>query len=87
MGVPYELKIYKRDKATKQAPPALKKIHPLGKSPAITEGGEVIAESGAIIEYLMKTYGALASGDLAHLLPALRTPEHRQCRFWMLCAK
>lgn len=84
LGVPYELKIYQRDKATKLAPPELKKIHPLGKSPVITDGNEVIAESGAIIEYLVETYGAQATAaDLAHLLPALRTPEQRQCRFWM----
>ena len=84
LGVPYELKIYARDKATKLAPPALKKIHTLGKSPVITDGNEVVAESGAIIEYLVETYGAQATAaDLAHLQPALRTPEHRQCRFWM----
>ena len=75
LGVPYELKIYQRDKATKLAPPELKKIHPLGKSPVITDGDEVIAESGAIIEYLVETYGAHAGGDLAHLQPAQRTPE------------
>ena len=83
LGVPYELKVYQRDKATKLAPPALKKIHPLGKSPVITDGDEVIAESGAIIEYLVETYGAQAGGDLTHLQPAPRTPEYRQCRFWM----
>ena len=83
LGVPYELKIYARDKATKLAPPALKAIHPLGKSPVITDGDEVIAESGAIIEYLVETYGAQARGDLAHLQPQPRTAEHRQCRFWM----
>lgn len=84
LGVPYELKIYQRDKATKLAPPELKKIHPLGKSPVITDGNEVIAESGAIIEYLVETYGTQATApDLAHLQPVLRTPEHRQCRFWM----
>ncbi|MFN3439191.1 MAG: glutathione S-transferase family protein [Acidovorax sp.] len=83
LGVPYELKIYQRDKATRLAPPALKKIHPLGKSPVITDGDEVIAESGAIIEYLVETYGAQAGGDLTHLQPAPRTPEYRQCRFWM----
>ena len=83
LGVPYELKIYARDKATKLAPPALKAIHPLGKSPVITDGDEVIAESGAIIEYLVETYGEQARGDLAHLQPAPRTAEHRQCRFWM----
>ncbi len=83
LGVPYELKIYQRDKATKLAPPELKKIHPLGKSPVITDGDTVVAESGAIIEYLVETYGDQAVGELAHLQPALRTPEHRQCRFWM----
>jgi len=83
LGVPYELKVYQRDKATRLAPPELKKIHPLGKSPVITDGGEVIAESGAIIEYLAETYGAQAGGDLAHLQPARGTPEYRQCRFWM----
>ncbi len=84
LGVPYELKIYQRDKATRLAPPALKKIHPLGKSPVITDGEGVIAESGAIIEYLVETYAAQASAaDLAHLQPSPRTPEYRQCRFWM----
>lgn len=83
LGAPYELKVYQRDKATRLAPPELKKIHPLGKSPVITDGGEVIAESGAIIEYLAETYGAQAGGDLAHLQPARGTPEYRQCRFWM----
>ncbi len=83
LGVPYELKIYQRDKATKLAPPELKKIHPLGKSPVITDGGEVVAESAAIIEYLVETYGAQATGELAQLQPARGTPEYRQCRFWM----
>lgn len=83
LGVPYELKVYARDKATKLAPPELKKIHPLGKSPVITDGGVVVAESGAIIEYLVETYGAQASGDLTHLQPARGTAAHQQCRFWM----
>ena len=85
LGVPYELKVYARDKATKLAPPELKKIHPLGKSPVITDGGVVVAESGAIIEYLVETYGAnaSASGDLAQLQPARGTAAYRQCRFWM----
>jgi glutathione S-transferase len=83
LGVPYELKIYQRDKATRLAPPELKKVHPLGKSPVITDDGEVIAESGAIIEYLVEKYAHLARGDLAGLQPAPGTPEARQCRFWM----
>lgn len=83
LGVPYTLKVYQRDKATRLAPPELKKIHPLGKSPVITDGGETIAESGAILEYLAETYGDHATGELAGLTPARGTPEHRQCRFWM----
>lgn len=83
LGVPYELRTYQRDPRTRLAPPELRKIHPLGKSPVITEGDEVIAESGAIIETLVDRYGAQAQGELAHLEPARGTPERRQCRFWM----
>ena len=87
LGVPYELKVYARDPKTRLAPAALRKVHPLGKSPVITDQGDTFAESGAIIEYLVETYGANAkvgaSGDLAHLQPAPGTPEQRRCRFWM----
>ncbi len=83
LGTPYQLKVYKRDPKTRLAPAALKKIHPLGKSPVITDGGETIAESGAIIEYLVECYGGQASGELAHLQPLPGTPAYRQCRFWM----
>ena len=83
LGVPYDLKVYARDPRTRLAPAALRKVHPLGKSPVITEDGETIAESGAIIEYLVETHGADATGDLAHLQPRTGTPEHRRCRFWM----
>lgn len=83
LGVPYELKIYRRNKATRLAPPELKKIHPLGKSPVITDDGEVIAESGAIVEYLVEKFGTMASGDLANLQPPPATAALRQCRFWM----
>lgn len=84
LGVPYEIKVYQRDPATRLAPPALKQIHPLGKSPVITtDSGEVVAESAAIIEYLVEMYGGQAGDDLAHLQPTQGTPEHRQCRFWM----
>jgi glutathione S-transferase len=57
LGVPYEIVHHKRDATTRLAPPELKKIHPLGKSPVITDGAQTVAESGAIIEYLTKTYG------------------------------
>lgn len=57
LGVPYEIKHYQRDAKTMLAPPELKAIHPLGKSPVLTDGELVIAESGAIIEYLCRAYG------------------------------
>ncbi|MDP2821616.1 MAG: glutathione S-transferase [Sulfuritalea sp.] len=83
LGVPYELKLYKRDPRTRLAPPELKQVHPLGKSPVITDGDLVVAESGAILEYLAERHGDQARGDLAGLLAAPGTPEHRQLRFWM----
>ena len=83
LGVPYELKRYRRDPKTRLAPAELKAIHPLGKSPVITDGSTVVAESGAIIEYLAECHAAQAPAELAHLEPARGTPEYRQCRFWM----
>lgn len=83
LHLPYHLQIYQRDPATQLAPAALKKVHPLGKSPVITDGELVIAESGAIIEYLAEVYGAHAPQELAHLTPARGSPEYLPCRFWM----
>jgi glutathione S-transferase len=83
LGVPYEIKVYRRNPLTRLAPPELKAVHPLGKSPVITDNGEVIAESGAIIEYLVEKFGPAASGELAQLQPPPGTASHRQCRFWM----
>jgi glutathione S-transferase len=57
LGVPYEVKKYERDAKTRAAPPELKAIHPLGKSPVISDGDRVVAESGAIIEYILRAYG------------------------------
>jgi len=83
LGVPYEIVLYKRNRKTRLAPPELKAVHPLGKSPVITDGDVTIAESGAILEYLVERYGSHAGGDLAGLQPKPGTPEHLQCRFWM----
>jgi len=83
LGVSYALQRYERDPLTRLAPAALRQIHPLGKSPVITDGDEVVAESGAIIEYLADLHGAGAPAELAHLVPARGSPEHRLCRFWM----
>lgn len=57
LGLDYEVKRYERDKKTMLAPPELKAVHPLGKSPVVTDGDLVIPESGAIVEYLVNKYG------------------------------
>ena len=83
LHLPYEIVRYQRNKATRLAPPELKAIHPLGKSPVITDGDITVAESGAIIEYLAEKYGDAGKGDVAHLIPNTGTEEYRQCRYWM----
>ena len=83
LAVPYDIRLYRRDPVSRLAPAALKQIHPLGKSPVVTDGDTVVAESGAIIEYLVERFGAQAPAELAPLEPARGTPAHRQCRFWM----
>ena len=57
LGLEYEIKFYKRDPKTNRAPTELKTIHPLGKSPLITDGDKTIAETGTIVEYLLRNYG------------------------------
>ncbi len=77
LGLDYEIKRYERDPKTMLAPPSLRAIHPLGKSPVITDGDLVLAESGAIIEYLAERYG---QGKLA---PATGTPAYLRYRYWL----
>jgi len=77
LGVDYEIKHYKRDAHTSLAPPELLDIHPLGKSPVITHGDVTVAESGAIVEYL------LAEFDDGRLLPAEGTPQRRAFTYWL----
>jgi glutathione S-transferase len=83
LGVPYDLKRYKRNRVTRLAPPELKAVHPLGKSPVITDGDQTVAESAVILEYLADQHPDKAVGDLANLQPAKGTPEYAQARFWM----
>jgi len=71
------VKRYERDKKTMLAPPALKAVHPLGKSPVITDGDVTVAESGAIIEYIVDRYG---KGRMA---PAPGTPDRLRYTYWM----
>ncbi|AKT38837.1 glutathione S-transferase family protein [Chondromyces crocatus] len=77
LEVPYEVKRYERDPKTMLAPPELKAVHPLGKSPVITDGDKTIAETGAIIEYLVSTYG---EGKLS---PPVGTPERLRYTYWL----
>ena len=77
LGVPYEVKRYQRDARTMLAPPELRAVHPLGKSPVIEDAGQALAESGAILEYLAERYGE------GRLLPAAGTPERLRYRYWM----
>jgi glutathione S-transferase len=73
----YELKRYGRDPKTMLAPPELKAVHPLGKSPVITDGDLTLAESAAILEYLLERY---ANG---RLMPAQGSADYRRFRYWM----
>jgi glutathione S-transferase len=77
LEVPYEIRLYKRDPRTLLAPPELLKVHPLGKSPVITDGKRVVAESGAIIEYLVERHGG------GRLAPKTGSDEHLRYRYWL----
>lgn len=77
LGLPYELKRYARDPVTMLAPPELVQVHPLGKSPVLTDGPVTVAESGAIIEYLLDTYGN------GRLRPDATAPERRLFTYWL----
>lgn len=77
LELPYEIKFYERDPKTMLAPKALKDIHPLGKSPVLTEDGNVIAESAAIIEYILKKY------DTRNLKPKPGTSEDQRFTYWL----
>ncbi|MDO9020061.1 MAG: glutathione S-transferase [Myxococcales bacterium] len=77
LGLEYELKTYERDKKTMLAPASLRAVHPLGKSPVITEGDVTVAESGAIIEYLLERHGA------GRLIPPAGSAERRRFTYWL----
>ncbi len=77
LGVTYQIKHYHRDPETMLAPSELRKVHPLGKSPVITEGDKTIAETGAIIDYIIETYGA------GKFILLAGTPERLRYNYWM----
>ncbi len=81
LGLPYEIVRYQRDPQTMLAPPALKAIHPLGKSPVITDGDRTLAESGAIVEYLVEQHGG------GRLIPPPQTPERLRYRYFLHSAE
>ena len=74
LDVEYEVVRYERDPATMLAPPELKAVHPLGKSPVIEDGGVVVSESGAIVEYLAEQYDGLRPPG---------TSERRRATYWV----
>jgi len=78
LGVDYRIERYQRDAKTMLAPETLKSVHPLGKSPVVVDGENVLAESGAIIEYLADCYG-----EALELAPKSGTPERLRYSYWM----
>lgn len=77
LGVPYRVEKYARDAKTNLAPPELRRVHPLGKAPVIEDGGLVLAESGAIVEYVLERHGG------GRLAPGRGTPEHVRYLHWL----
>lgn len=77
LALPYEVRRHERDARTMLAPPELKALHPLGKSPLIQDGDIVMAETGAIVDYLLETYGQ------GRLRPPPGTAQARRCTYWL----
>jgi glutathione S-transferase len=77
LGLPYEIRHHRRDAKTMLAPPELLAVHPLGKSPVLVDGDTTVAETGAIVEYILDAHGQ------GRLRPAPGTPEHLRYRYWL----
>jgi glutathione S-transferase len=77
LGVPYEIRKYQRNEQTRLAPPELKEVHPLGKSPVVTDGDLTIAESGAIVDYVIRRYGKGA------MMPEIGSRDYEVYNEWM----
>jgi glutathione S-transferase len=77
LGVPYEVKRYQRNPETLLAPPELRSVHPLGKSPVVTDGDLTLAESGAILEYLVHRYGG------GRFIPPEGSPDRIRYTYWL----
>lgn len=76
LGIPYELKCYARDPVTILAPPEFKALHPLGTAPVITDGALTLAESGAVVQYIVAKHGG------SRLAPGPDHPDFGQFLFW-----
>jgi glutathione S-transferase len=77
LDLPYQIKHYQRDANTRLAPPELKAIHPLGKSPVLTDDGQTVIESGAIVDYVIRHHGN------GRLQPSLGWPEYETYQQWL----
>jgi glutathione S-transferase len=77
LDLDYEVKRYERDPETMRAPASLQAVHPLGKAPVVTDGDVTLAESGAIIEYLINRHGP------SPLAPVPGSREQRRCTYWL----
>jgi glutathione S-transferase len=77
LGTPYEIKFYQRDATTRLAPPELVAVHPLGKSPVVTDDGRTVHESGAIIDYIIRRRGG------GRLAPALGSDAYETYNQWL----
>ena len=81
LGLPYEIKHYQRSAETRLAPPELARIHPLGKSPVITDGDTTIAESGAVVDYIIRRYGQ--GKDKPAMMPAPGSADYEAYNEWL----
>ena len=77
LAVPYDIKRYQRNPETRLAPPELKAVHPLGKSPVITDGDTRLAESGAIVDYVIRRYGK------GEMMPAVGSADYETYNEWL----
>ncbi len=77
LGVEYRIKRYERDPRTMLAPDSLREVHPLGKSPVIEDDGRVVAESGAIVEYLVERYGN------GRMIPPPGSEDRLRYTYWL----
>ncbi|GGD53842.1 glutathione S-transferase [Pseudoxanthomonas indica] len=78
LGLDYTVVRYQRDPATMLAPPSLRAVHPLGKSPVLVDADNILAESGAVLEYLVERYDAART-----FAPSPGTAEHLRYRYWL----